>query len=339
MDSLPLDDLDRRIVHGLAVAGRAPLSRIAAALDVSDRTVAHRYRRLRAAGLRVVGVVDGRRLGWVEWLVRMRCAPDAAPAVAEALARRDDTAWVGLAAGGTEITCVTRSRDSPLLAKLARTPRIHTITAQCLLRAVAGTAGWHGRTDALDPGQIERIRGPRTVPTGPVRITDADRPLLRALAVDGRTGYPALSSATGRSQSTVRRRLAELLGGGALYLDVDVDPALLGHTCQAMLWLTVAPTELTSVTAALAEHREIAYAAATTGATNVAAFAVCRDLDALYDYLTTRIGALPGVLQVETTPITELVKRAGARVPPGAGMAESTDRWMGSAGRFHRRPG
>lgn len=315
-----MDDLDRRIVHALAVDGRAPLSRIATALDTSDRTVAHRYRRLRAAGLRVVGLVDGRRWGWSDWLVRLRCAPATAPAVATALARRDDTAWVGLASGGTEITCVTRSRNADgqlLLDKLSRTPRIDAITAQCLLHAVAGTAGWPGRVSALAPHQIDRIRGhqaPR--PTGPARLTDADRALLGALATDGRTSYPTLAAITGRSQSSVRRRLPELQDAGVLYFDVDVDPALLGHTCQATLWLTVAPTALTDVTRALAGHQEIAYAAATTGATNVAAFAVCRDVDALYDYLATRIGALPGVLQVETSLVTRHLKRAGAALLP-----------------------
>jgi DNA-binding Lrp family transcriptional regulator len=312
-----MDDLDRRIVHALAVDGRAPLSRIAAALDTSDRTVAHRYRRLRAAGLRVVGLVNGPRLGWSDWLVRLRCAPATATAVATALARRDDTTWVGLASGGTEITCVTRSGGHLLLDKLSRTPRIDAITAQCLLRAVAGTAGWHGRVSALEPPEIDRIRGPRAPrPTGPTRLTDADRVLLGALANDGRTSYPTLAAITGRSQSSVRRRLPELQDAGVLYFDVDVDPALLGHACQATLWLTVTPTALTEVTQALAGHQEIAYAAATTGATNVAAFAVCRDVDALYDYLATRIGALPGVLQVETSLVTRHLKRAGAALLP-----------------------
>lgn len=318
VDLVTLDDLDRRIVHALSIDGRVPLSRVAAALDTSDRTIAHRYRRLRAAGLRVVGLIDGPRLGLADWLVRLRCAPDTALAVAGALARRDDTAWIAIASGGTEITCVTRSPATGgnlLLEKLARTPRIDAVTAQCMLRAVAGTAGWHGRTSALTPEQIDLLRGAQNVRTSTrehIDLTDADRALLHVLHTDARTSYPALAAITGQSQSTLRRRLAQLWHDGVLYFDVDIDPVLLGHTCQARLWLTVAPAALTPVTEALAAHPEIAYAAATTGVTNVTAFAVCRDLDALYDYLATRLGALPGVLQVETTLVTRHVKRAGA---------------------------
>ncbi len=322
MDSLTLDGLDRQLVHALTIDGRAPFSHIADVLNRSDRTVAHRYRRLRAAGLRVVGQVDWWRLGWVTWLVRLRCAPEGASPIAAALSRRDDTAWVGVASGGTEITCITRARhgrDHLLLEKLSRTRRINDVTAQCLLRPVAGTAGWQGRTSALESEQIERmrtVRGPQpAADTGePVNVdlSETDWALLRALATDGRTGYPRLAAVTGWSESTTRRRLTELHGDGILSFDVDIQPHLLGYTCQAALWLTVAPAQLTTVTHALAKHPEIAYAAATTGVTNVVAFAVCQTLDALYDYLANRIGGLSGVLQVETSPITRQVKRAGA---------------------------
>lgn len=320
MDSLTLDELDRQLVHALAVDGRVSFSRIGEALDRSDRTIAHRYRRLRAAGLRVVGVTNGRRLDYVDWFVRLRCAPDAATAIATALSRREDTGWIALCSGGTEITCVTRTRtgsDHLLLEKLARTPRINAVTAQCLLRGVAGTTGWPGRTSALTSAQIAGLRpAEQPQPARPVTLTAPDHALLRALAVDGRTGYPQLAAVTGSSESAVRRRLAELHGDTVFYFDVDVDPGLLGHTCQAALWLTVAPARLTSVADALATHPEIAYAAATTGTTNIAAFAVCRDLDTFYDYLATRIGALPGILQVDTSPVLRMVKRAGA--PPEA---------------------
>jgi DNA-binding Lrp family transcriptional regulator len=96
-----------------------------------------------------------------------------------------------------------------------------------------------------------------------------------------------------------------------LYFDIETDPLLFGYTTEAALWLTVAPTELNTVADALATHQEIAFAAAITGPTNMFAFVVCRDADALYDYLATQIGALPGVLQIETAPIMRSAKRSG----------------------------
>ncbi|MFI6688532.1 Lrp/AsnC family transcriptional regulator [Streptomyces sp. NPDC050485] len=334
MDSDTLDALDRQLVHALQIDGRAPFSRIATALGASDRTVARRYHRLRSAGaLRVVGLPNARRLGMVDWFVRIQCTPDAALAVAATLSGREDTSWVGLASGGTEITCITRApggshHDSLLLPKLPRTSRITAVTAQCLLRAVAGTAGWHGRTAALSAQQAEDLRRPEQ-PSGdssaapasrdetrPVELSEADRRLLPVLAKDGRADVPSLATATGWSESTVRRRMEELRHDGVLYFDVEIDPVLFGFSCEAVLWLTVASAELSRVAGMLSGHSEIAFAAATTGPSNMVAFVVCRDADALYDYLATRIGALSGVLRVETTLVTRHVKRAGTLLPP-----------------------
>jgi DNA-binding Lrp family transcriptional regulator len=74
-----------------------------------------------------------------------------------------------------------------------------------------------------------------------------------------------------------------------------------------------------STSAALAEHPKIAWAAATTGTTNLAASAVCRDVDALYEYLTGRVGILDGVQQVETAPVIRVIKRAEAVLPACTG--------------------
>jgi hypothetical protein len=60
----------------------------------------------------------------------------------------------------------------------------------------------------------------------------------------------------------------------------------------------------------ISTHPEIAYAAATTGPSNLVAFAVCRDHAALYDYLATRLGALPGLQHVESAPVIRRTKRS-----------------------------
>ncbi|SEB94472.1 AsnC-type helix-turn-helix domain-containing protein [Streptomyces sp. 2224.1] len=102
-DPAGFDALDRRLVHALQPDGRAPFSRIAAVLGVSGQTVARRYTRHGAGGaLKVLGLADAQALGYITWMVRVQCAPDAAVSVAEAPARRTDTSWVSLMSGCTE---------------------------------------------------------------------------------------------------------------------------------------------------------------------------------------------------------------------------------------------
>ncbi|WP_044850730.1 Lrp/AsnC family transcriptional regulator [Amycolatopsis orientalis] len=326
MSNPVLDELDRSIVHALHIDGRASFSRIASVLGVSDQTVARRYRRLRSAGsLRVIGLPNARRLGWVEWFVRVQVTPDAAVPVADALARRPDTSWVCLTSGGTQICCVTRvrsshERDALLLGQLPRTPRVTGVTAHCLLRVFAGgPSGWHGRADSLTPEQVSALAPePPGERQGRVALQDGDERILAALARDGRTTYPDLSKATGWSEMTAKRRLAQLRRCGALFFDVDIDPLLLGAETLAILWLTVDPARMRSTAEAIAAHPEVPFAAATTGPTNLLVFAACRDVDSLYDFLERGIGNLPGIRQLESAPVIRNSKRVGETQAPGS---------------------
>ncbi|MFG3227164.1 Lrp/AsnC family transcriptional regulator [Kitasatospora sp. NPDC048194] len=336
------DELDRRLVHALQIDGRAPFSTLAAVLGVSDRTVARRYARLRSSGaVRVLGGVDPVALGAELWLLRVRCAPSAAVAVAEALARRPDTSWVSLTSGGTEITCTVRAEteadsEALLLARLPRTPRVEGVSAHSVLHTFyGGPDSLIAKLGPLPPAAVAALRpappphGPSPdrrpqpqepsqpetppQPPGPVRLDDGDRRLLAALGTDGRAGFEELAAVTGWSPTTVRRRMAELRQRGLLYLDIDCDPRLLGVGTRTLLWVSVAPPYLEEAGRALAGHPEVAFACATTGRTNLYATVVCADQRALYRYLTTRIAALPAVTHVETAPSIRTVKQAANR--------------------------
>jgi DNA-binding Lrp family transcriptional regulator len=325
VEFIELDELDRGLLHALQVDGRVSFSRVGEVLGVSDQRVARRYRRLRSTGmLRVVGVVDGRRLGYESWAIRLRCTPDAAVPIAEALGRRSDTFWVHLLSGGTEISAGTlqrtaSERESLLLSKLARTNRVLSVTAHRTLHTfVGGRVGWQGLA-ALSPEQVALLAESRVhrrrgegeqITLGP-----GDQALLGELSRDGRTGYAELAAATGWSESTVRRRMEQLCSAGALFFDLDVLPALMGYRVEAQLWMSVPPAELDATGRALAGHHEVAFAGATTGPANLTASIVCRDDEALYRYLTDSLGALPAIRHIETAPIIRTVKRAGAVLP------------------------
>lgn len=336
------DALDRRLAHALQLDGRAPFSRLAAVLGVSDQTVARRYGRHRTSGaLKVLGLADARALGEIEWFVRVQCAPESSVAVAEALARRPDTSWVGLMSGGTEITAVCRAAssehsDALLLQKLPRTPSVVGVTAHCLLHEFCGgPRGMISKSGALTDEEVARLSPPPpdpppspsphsppdsdpaaapvapAAPAPPMALGDADRRLFDALARDGRTPLAELSAATGWSPTTVRRRLTELRSAGVLYYDVDYDLRQFGYGVMVALWLSVVPSQLAATGEALAAHPEVAFAGATTGPNNLFASVLCRDVGALYTYLTTRVAALPGVRAMESAPRIRQVKGPG----------------------------
>jgi DNA-binding Lrp family transcriptional regulator len=306
------DDLELKILHALQLDGRAPFSRIATVLGVSEQTVARRYTRLRSTlGVRVCGRTDPSRVGEASWFVRVQCAPNVARTVGEALARRSDTSWVKLTSGGTEIVTTVRAstaQDSQalLLEKLPRTPHVLGVTANCMLHIFFGCPD--GVIQALSPDQVAELRPPAPTPGPPVALDDHDRLLLALLACDGRTDFSALAKATGRPATTVRRRIAELRDSGVLNFDMDYDYERLDVNSQTMLWLCVAPDQLLAAGAALATHPEVSFAAATTGTTNLYASVLCADPTALFTYLTTKVAGLPAVQHMETAPVIQTLK-------------------------------
>src|SRR5690349_5264579 len=50
-ESIILDELDHQLLHALTLDARVPFARFAQLVDVSEQTVARRFRRLRAAGV------------------------------------------------------------------------------------------------------------------------------------------------------------------------------------------------------------------------------------------------------------------------------------------------
>ncbi|MEU7747925.1 Lrp/AsnC family transcriptional regulator [Nonomuraea sp. NPDC049158] len=312
-----MDTVDRGLVHALQIDGRAAFRAIADVLGVSENTVARRYRRLRGQGvLRVAGLVNGARLGHTQWTIRLRCAPDAAMPVAKALAARDDTSFVYLLSGGTEISCTVRTRgtrdqDALLLDKLPRTSRVVSVSAHLLLRNFVLPDGWQGLA-CLSPEQADRLRPPPVeAGDGPIDLDEGDKALLRAVNLDGRAPYAELAAATGWSETTVKRRLYALRGQGILSYQLDVPPSALGFGTEARLWIAAPPAKAVEVGAELARHPEIAFAALTTGPTNLVAALNCRDPLDLGRYLTERLAALEAVTTMETAPIIRTVKRGG----------------------------
>jgi DNA-binding Lrp family transcriptional regulator len=318
-----LDAIDRQIIHLLAIEPRASFRTLAEVTGISDQTAARRYRRLsETAGLRVLGVVDGSRLGWVEWFVRLQTTPGSADSIADALARRPDTSWVRLASGGTEISCVVQARtpeqrDALFLRGLPGSRRVVQISAHSILHEFTpGT--WPGVTGALSSEQLavlargDNPQSPSRPPHPPAAPEPEDELLLAELARDGRASHAALAAAVHSHESTVRRRIDELCRAGLLYFEVDLDSRVLGLNVEATLWLSVEPARLDEVGRALAAHQEIPFAAATTGPTNLLASALFRDTQHLYEYLTGPLAGLPGVRSVQTAPIIRTLKRTGS---------------------------
>src|ERR1039457_1922139 len=120
VETVTLDELERQVLQALQLDGRASFRLIGQVLGVSENTVARRYRNLCTLGLRTVGRDVPARLGHTEWIMRIQVTPDAAPSLAQSLARRPETVYSYIAGAVSETDCEFSSpaggeRDPPFL--------------------------------------------------------------------------------------------------------------------------------------------------------------------------------------------------------------------------------
>ncbi|WP_433192877.1 Lrp/AsnC family transcriptional regulator [Nocardia sp. CA-107356] len=327
-----LDPIDQRIVRALQLDPRLPFSVVAAELGVAEQTIARRYRRLRRDGLaRVIGAVDARAIGETEWIVRVRCRPEGALQVAEAIALREDAAWVSLGSGGAEVVFslhprTQHAREDLLAQRLQRSAPVLDVSASMILHRFVGTNTVDSRGRRLaDPAAAD-------IAAGATRIEDADRPLLDLLARDGRTSYAVLARSTGISPGRIMRRIHALQAAGLLYFDLDIAPAVSGARLAVALWLSVAPAHLESAGRAIAEHDKTTYVAAITGGFNLMATLSLDSAEDLYRHMTTHLADLPGIHIVEVSPVLRQLKQAGALI-----VGERLARPAPAPARRHRR--
>lgn len=331
-----MDRLDEQIARSVQLSPRVPFSRMAEVLGVAEQTVARRYRRLRREGLiRVTLSLDPRALGVTVWSIRVRCRPEHADAIGEALARRDDVSWVSIHAGGWEVDfnlrAVQEADTEELLTRLLpKVAPVSSVAPYAILHTFVGGAStdWEGWRDTLTCDQATALRETAApAVAGDAATTNPkpeDRVLLDALARDGRTSYATLARAMGSTAGRVTRRVEALVRSGVAYFDVDIAPAATGQHHWTTLWMTVEPRYLQEVGQILARHPDVPFAAAVTGSANLTANITTSSLDAVYRFVTTTLAEAPGITGYELVPLTRRTKYAGAQIigdrlaPPSA---------------------
>jgi Lrp/AsnC family transcriptional regulator for asnA, asnC and gidA len=128
MESVKIDDVDRRIIGALQADGRRPYSRIAADLDVSESVVRYRAQKLEQAGvLQVVGIADPLRIGFDRMaLLGVKVRPGSLDAVCAAITAFPETSYVASIAGSFDVIVEVVCRDTAHFTELL-TQRVHHV--------------------------------------------------------------------------------------------------------------------------------------------------------------------------------------------------------------------
>lgn len=285
---------DKAIIAHLQENGRRPYVEIARALDVSERTVRNRVRKLLDAEIiQIAAVTNPAALGYdAAALIGLHTDPRHSPReIAEALARLDTVDYVVASTGTFSILVEVFCRDMKHLAsiietEIGRIPGITEIETFPYLSLYYQQPRFSG-THSLFTGRA----GVRAA-----QLDDTDKAIVSDLSRDGRAPLQSVGERLGISESQVRARLNAMISSGSVQVLGIVNPMNLGYETISWVAIALSPgARATDVAESLTEMRAVSYIAITAGRYDIFAEVVCRYPDQLLRVLDDQIRPMAGV--------------------------------------------
>jgi Lrp/AsnC family transcriptional regulator for asnA, asnC and gidA len=159
---------------------------------------------------------------------------------------------------------------------------------------------------------------------GEIQLDDLDRAIVAELEEDGRRAFRDIARQLGVSEATVRTRVRRLEDASVLRIVAFADPLKMGNSALALLFLRVDAANHDAVIAALTERPEISYVSTVLGTADICAQVVVRDQIELGSFIRSHVRALPGVIETQTIPETEVHKLRFSTAQPAASDTEAS---------------
>jgi DNA-binding Lrp family transcriptional regulator len=298
-----VDEVDEAIVALLEADGRLTHGEVARAVGLSRSAAAARVQRLIGSGRVVVrGVVHPAVLGrgslaYVALAVHGPAAP-----VAEAVAERDDVAFVSLTTGRHGVVAEVRA-ESPLavdqaIAQLRTLDHVHGVDTLVYVEVVRDVVGPVGAVDHVVDG--------------------TDLALLRALQDDGRASFVDLAALARISAAGARRRVLRMLEAQVVRVGALVRPS--GQDGRSAMGVGLRlHGDQDAVVAVLGRMASVTFVARTLGRFDLLVSMRAPSTAQLVDAVEA-LRALPEVHEVESWTHLRVVKESYALGQLGAAV-------------------
>lgn len=296
LGSLPLTDLDRKIISHLQQDGRRSFAVIASDIGVTEKTVrSHARALLDRQIIQITALTSPAALGYsVSALAAISIdSPSSGTRIADALAHIETIDYVVLTYSRYPIFAEIIARDLPELQA----------TIEKRIGAIEGISGIELFPYFSLHYQQARIIDTGAAQSGGVRdaeLSDVDKAITAELSVDGRMPFATVADSLDISESQVRQRVQAMLAARQMQIMAIVNPLkLLDFT---MAWVAVkvsAPTPLTTVADALSVLPSISYVAICAGRFDIFAEVVCTSQAELLEIIESHIRPVEGIRETE----------------------------------------
>lgn len=302
-----MDATDEKLIVLLKREPRATNRSLAAAVGLSEPTVAARIARLEEQEiLRVMAVLDMGEAGFEHLVIFGIRVADRHPAdVAAAIVAIPQVQGLTSTFGRFELVGTAFARDKADLGELldhtiGMIPGVQDLESGLILQPKLFRADT-GRITGVDHGGSARVLAHS-------KLDELDRGLVEALQENGRMSYREIGRRLATPEATVRSRLARLTRAGAIHLEAVTDMNAFGEQAAAWIALRVRGGALEPVSRQLCNVAEIGFVGTAVGRFNLLSLLVLPTREALLDCVFGKISPLQGIQQIETWEIVHSYK-------------------------------
>jgi Lrp/AsnC family transcriptional regulator, regulator for asnA, asnC and gidA len=140
------------------------------------------------------------------------------------------------------------------------------------------------------------------------QVDELDRKIIKMLQVDGRLSNTEIARVLEITETTVRKRIAHLLDERLISIVAVPTPEAAGMNLSAIIGISVELTAIHGVADAIRSYTEVRYIGMSAGRYDLMVEAFFTDQEHLLEFVTDKLGGLPGITNLETSIILKVVK-------------------------------
>jgi Lrp/AsnC family transcriptional regulator for asnA, asnC and gidA len=139
-------------------------------------------------------------------------------------------------------------------------------------------------------------------------LDQVDQRIIKILQADGRRPNTEIARELRLSETTVRKRIAQLVSRGLINIVAVPTPRAVGMNLSAIIGISVLLPRLRTVSEELKRQREVRYVGVSTGRYDIIVEAFFFNQGHFLDFISNRLGKMDGITGLETSVILDVVK-------------------------------
>lgn len=139
-------------------------------------------------------------------------------------------------------------------------------------------------------------------------LDELDKRVIRILQDDGRRPNTEIAKELRVSETTVRKRISQLVSGGLINIVAVPTPRAVGMNLSAIIGISIVLPHLRDIADELKRQREVRYVGVSTGRYDIIVEAFFFNQQHFLDFISNRLGRMQGITGLETSIILEVVK-------------------------------